>query len=79
MNDLSYLSPVIQFFMFIGSCVGVYVTLNNKIIKAEYKMFELEQRFNRKDSYDEKLKTKVDQIGDTVTEVYTILKQQNRA
>lgn len=79
MKDLQYLSPLFYFFSFVGSLLGVFVTLNNKIIKQEYKCEELEARFNRKDTYDEKLKAKVDQINDTLTEVATIIKQQNKS
>ncbi len=78
MEILTNVSPILNIFTFLGSLAGVFFSLNNKLIKQESKVEELENRFNRKDSYDEKLKEKVDNINDTLTEVATIIKSQKR-
>lgn len=76
MELINQIPSVIQIVTFLGSVFGVFVTINNKQIKTDAKVLELETRFNRKDNYDEKLKEKVDNINDTLTELYTIIKAQ---
>lgn len=73
--DITTISPIVNLIFSASSCIGFYVAQNNKLIKAEAKINELESRFNRKDKYDDELKKKVDDIQHLLTEVATLVKQ----
>jgi hypothetical protein len=75
MDILNSLSPVLNLVVSAGSAFGLYLSLNNRIIKSESKTTELETRLNRRDTYDEKLREKVDAIQTTLTEIATIVRQ----
>ncbi len=73
--DITSFSPLLNIAVSLCSVIGLYIAQNNRIIKAEAKLSELESRLNRKDKYDDDLKKKVDDIQHIVTEVATIVKQ----
>lgn len=70
-NILTELSPIFQLILSLGSLFGVYLTINNKQIKQESKLNELEERFNRKDKYDDDLKLDVKKLINDVTVLNT--------
>ncbi|MDI9878906.1 hypothetical protein [Flectobacillus longus] len=74
--EITHLSPLVNLAVSVGSIVSLYIALNNKIIKAESKINELESRLNRKDKYDDDLKRQVNDIQQLLTEVATMVKSK---
>lgn len=69
MDILKELSPVLQLVLTLCSIFGVYLSVNNRQIRHDAKLSELELRFNRKDDYDKELKNDVKKLVDEVGKI----------